>query len=129
MDNKKKLFLFIPSFILPLIFYRILVVLKGGSVSYLRALTGLKFHHYHYGVLLITIAIILILFHKISSLSIILSGLGLGTILDGFISSLFFSSTRIQEIINYQGALIPTLILFVGVMLIILFVSRKHFIS
>ena len=101
---------------LPLIFYRLVVFFRLGEVSLLREFTGLNVHHYHYGVLLVSIGILLLLFYEVSLFSICLTGFGLGAMLDGFISSLFKSTTRAGEIVNYQGALIPTLILFIGVM-------------
>jgi len=126
MNSKKKLFYFSISLILPLVFYRILVYLKKGSVSYLRSLTGLQVHHYHYGIVLLTIAIILLIFHEISTLIIILTGIGLGCVLDSFISSLFPSINRIEEITNYNLNLIPTIILLLGVILLTFLIIRKE---
>jgi hypothetical protein len=120
-----KLNLFLGSLILPLIFFRILVFLKDGRVSFLRHITGLSVHHYHYGIILLTMAVILLIFYKISSLTIILAGLGLGSTLDSFISSLFPSINRAQEIVNYNLNLIPTIVLFVGVIFLIIIIQNK----
>jgi hypothetical protein len=121
MNIKKKLILFNISLILPLLFYRILVHLKDGRVSYLRSLTGLQVHHYHYGVIFLIIAVILLIFHRISTLAIIFSGFGLGCVLDSFISSLFPSVNRLEEIVNYDSNLVPTI-----VMLLTIMISKIH---
>ena len=121
-----KLKLFLGSFILPLIFFRILVILKQGRVSFLREVTGLNVHHSHYGILLLTIAIILLIFHNISSLTIVLAGFGLGSVLDSFISSLFPSINRVEEIINYNGNFVPTLIIFIGIILLVSLIYSQN---
>ena len=126
MQKQKRLILFIFSFILPLIFYRIYVFSKSGSMSYLREITGLQVHHYHYGIICITIALILIIFNEISIPAIFFGGFGLGTVLDGFISSMFTSTTRIEEIINYNNNLIPTIFLFMGVLAITITIYQKE---
>ncbi len=122
----KKYWIFFISFILPLIFYRLVVVFREGKVSYLRGLTGFKVHHSHYGVIILTVAVILLIFYEVSSLTIAVAGLGLGLALDSFISSLFPSLNRAGEIVNYSGNLIPTMILFSGVLLLAFIVYRRN---
>ena len=112
----KEVYLFSLFLFIPLIFYRLVVFFRDGKVSVLREVTGLNVHHYHYGVLWVTIGVLLLLFYEISTLTVCLTALGLGTILDSFISSLFNSTTRAGEIVNYQGALVPTVVLFIGVL-------------
>ena len=119
------MFSFILAFSLPLIFYRIVLIIKSGKPAFIRQITGLNFHHYHYGVILVTIGIILILFYKISTPSILITGFGLGSMLDSFISSLMPSFTRTEEVINYFNNFIPTVILFIGVIFIVLVVYKK----
>ena len=119
-----KYLLFFSSFIVPLIFYRLVVFLRDGRVSFLRELTGFKVHHYHYGIILLTVAVILLIFHEISNLTIVVAGLGLGAVLDGFLSSFFSSGNRAGEIMNYSGNLIPTIVLFTGVLLLAYFVHK-----
>lgn len=121
--NKLKLFL--GSLILPLIFFRILVFLKDGQVSFLRNITGLSVHHYHYGIIFLTIAVILLIFNKITPLTIVLAGLGLGSTLDSFISSLFPSINRAEEIVNYNINLVPTLVLFMGIIFLVVIIQNK----
>lgn len=114
------------AFVFALIFYRLGVYLKQGSVSALRAATGFKFHHYHYGLLILVIALVLLIFHKQNWFSISLAGFGLGSVMDGFLSSLFKSSSRVQEIANYDANLWPTALLFLGILLIAYFVNRTR---
>jgi hypothetical protein len=122
----KKHHLFIIFFFLSLVYYRIGVYVKNGSVSSLRALTGLKVHHYHYGVLLLTIGVILVLIYGLTKLSSVILGFGLGSTLDGFISSLFSSTNRVEEIINYTNNLVPTTVMFIGIALIIILFYKKR---
>ena len=126
MNRKQNVYLFTIPFLFSMLLYRSVVFIKQGRVSFLREVTGLQVHHYHYGVLLVVIAFILILFHKISTPAIMLSGFGTGAILDSFVSSLFMSTTRAEEIVNYQNNLIPTIILFLGVILIVVSVGRNN---
>jgi len=112
------------AFVFALVFYRLTVYLKQGSVSALRAATGFKFHHYHYGILILAIALILILFHSQNWFSIALAGFGLGSVMDGFLSSLFKSGSRVKEIANYDANLWPTVLLFLGVVLIAYLVNK-----
>ncbi len=120
-DKKNAFIIFL---IISLIFYRSIVYFRGGEVSVLRGLTGLQIHHYHYGVLLMLAAVILFLFGNFSYFTVAVAGFGLGAMLDGFISSLFYSTTRAEEIINYNSSFLPTVIFFCGIILIIL-LGRK----
>jgi len=70
--------------------------------------------------------LILIIFNEISIPAIFFGGFGLGTVLDGFISSMFTSTTRIEEIINYNNNLIPTIFLFMGVLAITITIYQKE---
>ncbi len=119
MERNKRAVLFIVSFILASLFYRLVVLLREGEVSYLRGMTGLNIHHYHYGVLMVTVGVILLLFHGTSGWAVFFSGFGLGAVLDGFISSMFKSLSRVEEIASYTGNLFPTVVLFLGVVLIV----------
>ena len=120
MKNEKVFYIFSISFILSLIYWRLRVFwfYNNGRLPNLRALTGLKIHHYHYGLLLLTIAIILLLFLRKNNLSVLLAGFGLGSVLDSLISGMFKSTTRAQEIANYQNNLPYTIILFIMIIFI-----------
>ena len=125
MNIKNKLWMFIVSFLFSLLFYRSVVFLRSGKVSLLRGITGLNIHHSHYGILLLTIAVILLIFNIYPYLAIALAGFGLGSVLDGAISSMFKSFTRAEEIMNYNNNLLPTLILFIGIVAITFLVSKQ----
>ena len=127
--------LFMVSFVIPFIFYRTYVFFGDGRVSYLRALTGLEVHHYHYGVLLSLIGILLLLFSRkkavsapaatLPAASVVVSGLGAGALLDGFLSSLMPSVTRAEEIANYHLNFLPTIVLFAGILCIVVLLERQ----
>jgi hypothetical protein len=121
-NHKKTLTLFSISLILSFTFWRSWTNLfySETKVSILRNATGLNIHHYHYGILLVLIATLLLIFHKRSNTAIILSGLGFGTYFDGFLSRLFTQTARTVEIFNYNKNLFPTTILFLGILIITL---------
>ena len=120
LNNKKTLALFSISLIISFTFWRSWTNLlyNETKVSILRQATGLNIHHYHYGILLVLIATLLLIFHKKSSLAIILAGLGFGTYFDGFLSRLFTQTARTVEIFNYNKNFIPTTILFTFLLII-----------
>ncbi len=109
--NKKHLIIFCISLLASFIFWRLLVILKAGEISILRDITGLNIHHYHYGILIIFIAVLFFIFRHPEKYSIALTGIGFGTYFDGFLSRLFSSSSRYQEVTNYSNLFFPTLLL------------------
>ena len=114
--NKKNLMLFITSFLVPLVYYRLFFFVIAPPqeiyLSPLRKIIGLNVHHLHYGLILLTISILLLLFYKRNIFSTILAGLGLGLSLDVFIPSLFVKTIRENELLVYSQHLTDTLILF-----------------
>ena len=89
------------------------------SVSFLRELTRLTIHHYHYGLLIILISALMLIFYEVNGWSVGLMGFGLGSTFDSFISRLFsFSSNRIVEISNYNYSFIFTIIVFINIILL-----------
>jgi len=120
----KNFLIFSTAFIIPMIYYRIAVLFFVEEVSTLRAITGLSIHHAHYGIILLTISILMFVFYKRNNLSIALAGGGLGLVLDEFIPSLLFTSLRAQEIDVYFRGFIPTVILFIAVILISIILYR-----
>jgi|TARA_B100001971_G_C18070032_1_gene472581 hypothetical protein len=117
--NKRRLIIFGISFLIPLIYYRLLILfLPKNYIPTLRELTSLNLHHLHYGIIIITITILLLLFYKINTFSTILSGLGLGLIVDTFIPSLFLDTVRENELLVYSQHFTGTIILF-GIILIL----------
>ncbi len=113
MNKTRRLLIFCISMLTAFVFWRLIVVLKKGEISFLREITGLNFHHYTYGILIIFIASLIFIFHKPEKYSIALMGFGLGSSFDGLISRLFSESIRTIEIINYNKAFTPTIFLFI----------------
>ena len=108
----KNLILFCSSFLFGIIFYRLLILFfYTDRVSPLRSLTGLSIHHFHYGIILITIAILMFIFYKKNGVSILFAGIGLGLILDTFVPSLLINYPRALEITAYNQSLIGTIII------------------
>ena len=128
---KRKLQYFILSLLLALAYWRIHVFLfyNNGEISFIREVTNLTIHHYHYGIILLSLGLLLLLFYKQNKFSIILTGFGLGSILDSFVSRLFPASSRIQEISNYNEALPATILLFTILILlsVLCFISKKRY--
>ena len=120
MVREKEFWMFSLCFFIPFFFYRIIVLLRGGEVSVLRGITGYSVHHSHYGILLVLIGVLAFLFVQAREISLVLSGLGLGSILDSFVSSLMPSVSRAEEVLNYTIATIPTFVLLVGIWFIAL---------
>lgn len=89
-----------------------------------RTLLKLRWHHLHWGILLILIASVMLLFSGKSSTVIILLGLGLGFAMDLFIPSLLLETDREKELIVYRQSLIPTMLLFLLVTAAIIFLFR-----
>jgi hypothetical protein len=114
MRALNKFIVFSGFLFLALFFWRLNVLLfyNDGGISLLRELTGLTIHHYHYGLLIVLMASLLIIFFRNGLFSVGLMGFGLGSVFDSFISRLFRNSGRMGEIINYNNAIIPTTILF-----------------
>ncbi len=118
MDKKESLIIFGFSFILAFVYWRlkVFILYMDGGISYLRGLTDLTIHHYHIGLLILIISLLLYLFYKKNKIILAFLGFGLGTTLDSFMSRLFKAGTRMQEIINYNNNFYNTL-LFFGVIL------------
>jgi hypothetical protein len=117
MDPKKKLLVFVSFFVLALIYYRLKVYLffNDGEISFSREITGLTIHHYHYGLIIVLIASLLLIFYKVNGFSVGLIGFGLGSVFDSFVSRLFSVSDRVREISVYNGSFVLTLIIFMDV--------------
>ena len=113
-ETKKNIIIFSIALLIAFVYWRIYVFLffNQGNFPLLRAITGLRIHHYHYGIIFVLIAAIMFVLDKINKFSVILIGFGLGTILDSFISRLLPSTTRAQELANYNLAFISTILLF-----------------
>jgi len=121
MEKSNRLLVFILFFVIAFIYWRIYVFLlfNKGDVSFFRAMSGLSIHHYHYGLLIILIASLLLIFHKVNGVSIGLMGFGLGSVFDSFVARLFPSGgTRVGEIINYNQSFSMTSLVFMIIILL-----------
>ncbi len=121
MDNKKKLMIFVLFFLIALLFWRLRVFLfyRQGNLSFLRDITGLTIHHYHYGIFFILISALFLIFYKRNLFSIGLIGFGFGSVFDSFISSLLKSNTnRVIEIARYNQNFYLTIFLFLIIIML-----------
>ena len=120
MKSGKRLLIFITSFIIAFVFWRLRVFFSynNGELPFLREITGLTIHHYHYGLIIILVAALLLIFYKVNSWSVGLMGFGLGSVFDSFVSRLFGGTNRIREIVGYNDSFIFTLVLFANIILL-----------
>jgi len=121
MRKRTSLLIFLLAFVIAFIFWRLSVLFfySDGRPGVLRSLTGLTFHHYHYGLIFILIAALYLIFKSVDEFSIGLMGFGLGSVYDSFISRLFsFNSSRMTEIAAYDYSFVFTLVLFLDVVLL-----------
>ena len=120
MKSGKKLLIFIISFIIAFIFWRLKVFLfyNNGELPFLREITGLTIHHYHYGLIFVLIAALLLIFYEVNGWSVGLMGFGLGSVFDSFVSRLFAGTNRIREVVGYNDSFIFTLVLFANIILL-----------
>ena len=116
---------FLVGFIIPFLYYRTLLFAysKIFDKPALREKTGLKFHHLHYGMILMGVATFLLIFVGKSTLVIVLLGLSMGFMYDEFIPILIMKSKRKDEMIAYKRSFVPTLILFLVIILILILIE------
>lgn len=86
----------------------------------LRAISGLSFHHFHYGVLLLMLSVFFMIFFKENNLIVAVAGIGNGLVIDSFIPSLLLKTERISEISAYNRGAISTAIFLTAIVIIIL---------
>jgi len=120
IEGKERLLVFGSFLVLALAYWRMRVFLfySDGKFPFLRVVTGLKIHHYHYGIFIILIALLSLVFLKKNSFSVALAGFGLGTVFDSLISGLFKSSSRMDEIINYHNNFYLTVFVFMNIIVL-----------
>lgn len=121
----KEILIFIISLLIPLLYWRTLSYLAKNYMEkpFLRTKTKLQIHHLHYGIILVFIASLLLLFLGKNIYVTILLGLGLGLMLDLFIPSILMKSDRKTELEVYRKTFIKTLILFAIIILTIIIIS------
>src|SRR3989344_2021114 len=121
MNKEERLKIFILLLLIAFLYWRISVFVfyNYGDMGFLRETTGLNVHHYHYRIIFILIAALIMIFHKINGFSVGVMGFGIGSVADSFISRLLSNGgTRVGEIANYNEVLLPTFFLF-GVIILI----------
>ncbi len=131
MNKRQKFIVLISSLIFSLFYWRLNVFLfySSGGLSFLRQITGLTIHHYHYGLVFILISSLLLIFYKANIFSVGLMGFGLGSVFDGFASGLMgFNSVRAQEIYVYNQSFLLTLFILFDIILlasVFYFIGKK----
>jgi len=122
---KNETLIFIYAFIFGLIWYRFLfyIIPYYFKKPLIRSVSKLQWHHLHNGILLVLIGIVWILVYGINLFNNILLGVGLGFIIDLFISSLKLKTNRLEELGIYRDSLIPTLFLGFFIIVIIFLLS------
>jgi hypothetical protein len=131
MSNKKNLIIFLITFLIAFFYWRLRVFLKynDGDLPFLRELTGLTIHHYHYGLIMMILAGLLLIFYKKELWVVGLMGFGMGSVLDSFVSGLVKANTdRVAEITRYSSTLFLTILIFISVIIltIILYLLNKN---
>ncbi|MGV8142827.1 MAG: hypothetical protein ACP5NS_04325 [Candidatus Pacearchaeota archaeon] len=121
-ELKSETHLFIFFFIISILFARILVyTLFTERTALLRSVSGLSVHHFHYGILLLILSTVFMIFFKETKLIVSLAGIGCGLTVDSFIPSLLLQTERAQEIIAYNKGIFPTIVLTIVILSVILF--------
>ena len=115
----KDLLLFLLFLVLPFLYWRSLFFLnrKTFDKPFTRIKTGLQVHHFHYGVVLVAIASLILVISGKNLYSLGFLGTGLGLILDEFMASLQMPGNRPLELEIYQRTLWPTSVLFAAFVL------------
>lgn len=117
----QNILIFIITLLIPLLFFRIFYIITKHSKKFsIGKSTGFRIHHAHFGILLILLASIMLLFLDRNIYIIMLLGLGLGLILDESISLTIIKTSRKTELKAYKKSFIKTLILFIIIILIVL---------
>ena len=110
---KKRVLLFCVSFAIPIIFFRIAIyfLCSRNGCEFVQSVTGLTVHHFHFGFILLLIGLLLLIFYPKEDRVLIPLGLGVGTIADQFIPSLFLETERAHELALYSQSYVATFIL------------------
>jgi hypothetical protein len=120
MRKGKELIIFCLGLVLAFVYWRLRVLFfyGDGKIPFLRNVTGLTIHHYHLSIVILTFSLLLYLFYSQRGFFVFFIGIGLGGILDSFMSRLFRSFNRVDEIFHYNVNFLNTLLLFLIVMIL-----------
>lgn len=122
----EELKIFLVAFIIGAIWYRIFLKLAPKSYvlnPFARGLLKLQWHHYHHGIIIVTVSAIALTIVGVKPWVIILLGIGLGFIIDEFVWSLMMPGNRTVELEIYQRSFKPTLIFLAATVLLAIFAS------
>jgi hypothetical protein len=121
-------YFFIIPFIAAIIVFRVIIFLISKPLSEITVHTreGAKFHHLHFGVVVLFVGILLVLTYGKNNVSLAFLGFGFGMIIDEYIPSLYlpepepFTSTLYRQsfaktaILALVLAVIIVLVVFIG---------------
>ena len=118
--------IFILSLIAPFIFCRALLYARPKLFErpLVKRMTGLQIHHYHYGLALAMIGVVLILLNGKQLWAIVLLGIGMGFLLDETTTVMLVPSESNIEFQIYKNSFKSTAILVGCVSLLILILRR-----
>ena len=116
LEIKHKILFFSLTMLLTVLITRIIVFIKDPNIF----LFGYELHHFYYGIILLLITNLFMLFgHRNYKIHMILSGIGIGLILDEFIFV-------IGKLDNSKYFLtIPSALIFFLIVICIVFIIRK----
>lgn len=122
---QQALWIFLVSLFLPLVILR--PVLQRGARKVSEGdpweTSGWRTHHHHYGVLILTLGILVMIASANSLPSLVPTGIGLGLVLDEFVASLFLTHKEPEGSRLYRRSLSWTIALFCTVALLLLLLS------
>jgi len=117
---------FIIAFALPHIYYRIFLLTHVKEQSIFRKKTGLRMHHAHYGMIILLIAVVFLLFMEENIYITTALGFGMGFLYDEFIPALMMKSKRTEEMAAYKKSFKSTLIMFIIIILLLIILSLLY---
>ncbi len=118
----KEVGIFLIALVLPFLYWRGLFFLAARLFNkpFAREKTGLQIHHAHFGIVIIFLASLMIVFVGKNSYSLAVLGLGLGFVFDEFIPSLYMPGNRPIELTVYRNSLKKTSLLFLFFVILVL---------
>ncbi len=106
MESKEKFWYFVGVLVLTILVVRIITYLLDPNIF----IGGFELHHFYYGVFLLVITVLLMLFGSVrEKLYLILSAVGIGLIID----ELFFVLGKVRGGVEYSGTLNSTVVVLV----------------
>jgi hypothetical protein len=117
-EEKHRIISFLIIFIIIIVLTRLITSLKDPNIIF----RGFELHHFYYGLILLIIASLLMLYRRASfKTHLILTSIALGLIADEAI----FIAGKVRGPITYSATLNSTIIIAIAILLIIEFVFYK----